>query len=395
MVAYLEGSINMRIPFAALDKQHAALLPEILPVIENIFRIGQFILGKPVIDFEKKFADYHQIAFAIGVNSGTDALILSLRALGIGVGDEVITTANTFITTVSSIALVGASPILVDVGADDNIDVMQIEKHITPRTKAILPIHWTGRPCDMEIICQLAKKYNLHLIEDCAQAVSAKYNGRLVGTFGKVGCFSLHPFKTLNACGDGGIVITHDAALAEKIRILRQNGLTSEGISEVWSNNSRLDTMQAAILNIKFKYFEKWTQRRIAVAAYYSQQLKDVAEISLPAAPSEKYHAVFHTYIIKVEKRDQLKDYLQSQGIETRIHYQVPVYRQPIAIKTLNCKPANFPAMERVSQQALSLPIYPELDVKQQDYIIEKIKTFYILFPVKKEKNITATECIL
>ena len=367
----------MHIPFSMLDKQHTDLLPEILPVVENVFRTGHFVLGNPVKAFEKKFADLHDISFSIGVNSGTDALILALRALNIGEGDEVITTANTFITTVSSIALVGATPVLVDVGPDDNIDINQIEKHITARTKAILPVHWTGRPCDMEYICELAKKHNLDIIEDCAQAILAKYKGKIVGTFGKVACFSLHPYKTLNACGDAGIIITDDALLADKIRALRQNGLSHDGACHYWSNNSRLDTIQAAILEIKLKYFEEWTKRRIEIAAHYSEQLKDLQQIIAPAPSDNKYHSVFHTYIIKAEKRDVLKAYLQDQGIETRIHYQVPIYKQPIAIKTLQCNPKDFPNMEKISMHALSLPIYPELDLEKQNYIIEKIRAFY------------------
>ncbi len=378
----------MPILFSALDQQHAQLLPEILTSLESVLREAHFVLGKSVSEFEKKFANYHGSSFAIGVNSGTDALILSLRALDIGEGDEVITTANTFITTVSSIALVGATPVLVDVGADDNIDVGQIEKHISGKTKAILPVHWTGRPCNMEQLVKLAKKHNLEIIEDCAQAVSAKYKGQRVGTFGRLGCFSLHPYKTLNACGDGGIIITNDASLADKIRVLRQNGLSADGTCHYWSNNSRLDTVQAAILNIKFKYFEEWTKHRIEIAAYYSEQLRDVSQIITPAISDDEYYSVFHTYIIKAERRDELKEFLRDQGIETRIHYQVPIYRQPVAVKKLRCRPEDFPHMERVSQRALSLPIYPELDLTQQKDIIEKIKAFYSFSKLKNEKNV-------
>ena len=377
----------MNVPFSALDKQHTGLLPEIFTSLEATFQTAHFILGNPVVEFEKKFADYHKKSFAIGVNSGTDALILSLRALNIGEGNEVITTANTFITTVSSIALVGATPVMVDIGADDNIDVNQIEKQITEKTKAILAVHWTGRPCNMECICRLAEEYNLDIIEDCAQAVLAKYKSQLVGTFSKIGCFSLHPYKTLNACGDGGIIITDDPMLNDRIHALRQNGLSGDGSCHYWSNNSRLDTIQAAILNIKLKHFEEWTKLRIEIATHYSEQLKDVPQIVTPPIPNNEYHSVFHTYIIKAEKRNELKEYLQTQGIETRIHYQVPIYRQPIAIKTLQCSPKDFPNMEYTSQHALSLPIYPELSIKQQDYIINKIKTFYSSPIVEKKEN--------
>ncbi|MCH9770316.1 MAG: DegT/DnrJ/EryC1/StrS family aminotransferase [Gammaproteobacteria bacterium] len=367
----------MKIPFSALDKQHLKLLPELLPCIEDVLRSAHFVLGKPVQAFEENFANYHQCAHAIGVNSGTDALILALRALNIDHGDEVITTANTFITTVSSIALVGATPILVDIGNDDNINVDLIEAHITEKTKAILPVHWTGRPCDMERICNIAKKYNLRIIEDCAQAISAKYKGQLISTFGDIGCFSLHPYKTLNACGDAGIIVTDDDNIANQLRALRQNGLDSNGVCNVWSNNSRLDTMQAAILNVKLNYFANWTERRIEIARYYTEQLKSIPGIQTPATNNDQYHSVFHVYIIKANNRDALKQYLQDCDIETRIHYQTPIYKQPIALKTLPCTTCDFPRMEQVSKQALSLPIYPELNREQQDYIISKVKAFY------------------
>jgi dTDP-4-amino-4,6-dideoxygalactose transaminase len=367
----------MDIAFSGLDKQHATLYPELLKAIQPIFHQSDFVLGNAVNVFEQQFSNYHGVAHAIGVNSGTDALILSLRAAGIGPGDEVITTANTFITTVSSIALVGATPVMIDIADDDNIDINQIEKHITNKTKAIMPVHWTGRPCNMTVIAQLAKQYQLKIIEDCAQAVSAKYQQQVVGTFGEFGCFSLHPYKTLNACGDGGIILTNDDQHAETLRALRQNGLTRQGECHYWSNNSRLDTIQAAILSIKLQYFEQWTQRRIEIAQYYAAQLKTMNEITTPTPPSNEYHSVFHTFIVKAQARDALKTYLQTQGIETRIHYQVPIYRQPIATKTLSCCPEDFPKMEQLTTCALSLPIYPELTTEQLDYIIEKIKTFY------------------
>ncbi len=367
----------MHIPFSALDKQHQSLLPELLAVTKDVFSTAEFVLGKPVLEFEKKFADYHGSAFAIGVNSGTDALILALRALDIGAGDEVITTANTFITTVSSIALTGATPVLVDTDDHDNIQVELIEKHITAKTKAILPVHWTGKPCAMEKIIAIAKKYNLKIIEDCAQAVSASYKNKMVGTFGVAGCFSLHPYKTLNACGDAGVIICNDAALAEKIRALRQNGLNAKGECHYWSNNSRLDTLQAAILNVKLQHFEKWTERRIEIANYYTEQLTKITEVTPPKSTDSDYRCVFHTYIVKAKDRDTLKAYLLSQGIETRIHYQTPIYRQPIAQKTLTCQLTDFPNMEHTAQHALSLPIYPELSKKEQDYIIDRIQCFY------------------
>ncbi|OGT32184.1 MAG: aminotransferase DegT [Gammaproteobacteria bacterium RIFCSPHIGHO2_12_FULL_35_23] len=367
----------MQVPFSALNKQHEAILPELMNSIENILRSGNFILGKVVEEFEEKFATFHQKKYAIGVASGTDALILALKALDIGKGDEVITTANTFITTVSSIVVVGAKPILIDIGNDDNIDVEKIEEKITKKTKAILPVHWTGRPCDMDKICSLAQQYNLTIIEDCAQAIAAKYKQQLVGTFGELGCFSLHPFKTLNACGDAGIIITDNVELADKIRALRQYGLSKQGYCEYWNNTSRLDSLQAAILNIKFKYFEDWTKRRVEIASYYSKHLKDITEIVLPAVADENYSSVFHTYIIKAQNREALREHLKSKGIETRIHYEVSIHKHPIAVKSLEYTEHDLNNINRIAKQVLSLPIYSELEEQHLDYIIEQIKSFY------------------
>lgn len=368
----------MNIPFSALNKQHQVLLAELLPAIERVLKDSAFVLGKDVSDFEQRFAAFHDRKYAIGVNSGTDALMIPMRAMGIGSGDEVITTANTFITTVSSIALVGAKPVMVDAGNDDNINVDLIEQHITDKTKAILPVHWTGRPCQMDKIVELANKYKLKIIEDCAQAISARFNKQLVGTFGEIGSFSLHPFKTLNACGDAGVILTDDEKLMEAMLALRQNGLSKTGVCEHWSNNSRLDTMQAAILNIKLNHFEAWTQKRIQIAYAYDECLNGITEIRRPKLHDDKVFSVFHTYIIHAERRDELQQYLKSKGVETRIHYQVPIHKQPIAQKTLGYTESSFPRMEHISKHALSLPIYPELSQAELDYIVKTIQSFYL-----------------
>ncbi len=298
--------------------------------------------------------------------------------MGIGQGDEVITTANTFITTVSSIALTGAKPVLVDVGDDDNIDVSKIEKNITEKTKAILPVHWTGRPCNMDKIKELAMRYNLKIIEDCAQAISARYKNQLVGTFGNVGSFSLHPFKTLNACGDAGIILTDDENLMETMTALRQNGLSKTGACYHWSNNSRLDTIQAAMLNVKLDYFEDWTKRRVQIAETYDECLNMIKDLKLPKLGDKDTESVFHTYIIHAQRRDELQRFLSDKGIETRIHYQVPIHKQPIAVETLGYDENSFPQMEYIAKHALSLPIYPELQDNEIDYIVQTIKSFYL-----------------
>ncbi|MDP1614903.1 MAG: DegT/DnrJ/EryC1/StrS family aminotransferase [Methylococcales bacterium] len=367
----------MQIAYSALDKQHEKIKLDILKAVEHVLDTGVFILGNQVEEFEKKFSAYHGKKYAIGLNSGTDALMLSLKALGIGAGDEVITTANSFITSVSSIVLVGAKPVLVDIGYDDNLDVEQIERAITDKTTAILPVHWTGRPCNMARISQIAEKYGLKIIEDCAQAISARFKNKLVGTFGDAGCFSLHPFKTLNACGDGGVVVTDNLELAERIKVLRHNGLSMDGSCHFWSNNSRLDSIQASILNIKLDHFEDWTQRRIQVAAYYDVCLKSIKEITLPAPLDSDYYSVYHTYIIKAQSRDDLQAYLFSKGIETKIHYKIPIHQQQIAKQHLGYVEGDLRNIERIAKEVLSLPIYPELARDEQDYVVEQIKNFY------------------
>jgi dTDP-4-amino-4,6-dideoxygalactose transaminase len=368
----------MKIKFSALDKQHQELLPQLLAATSKVLSEGNFILGDDVKKFEQSFANYHDINHAIGVASGTDALILALRALDIGPGDEVITSVNTFITSVSSIALVGAKPILIDAGADDNIDVNKIETAITPATKAIMPVHWTGKPCDMDAILSISNKYDIPIIEDCAQAISAKYKGKLVGTFGKIGCFSLHPFKTLNACGDAGIIITDDELLADRIRALRNNGFSKDGKCIFWSSNSRLDTLQASYLNIKFDHFERWTSQRIQIAEYYTQHLSHIYELQLPTLPTsndDKY--AFHTYIIKAKNRDQLQKHLFDNHIETRLHYKIPIYKHEIGQRTLDHTPDDFPQMNYISDHCLSLPIYSELSQDDLKYIVNSIEAFY------------------
>lgn len=367
----------MQVPFSKSDQQHVEMLPELLAASEAVFRSGQFTLGEPVERFEQQFADYHGRRFAVGVNSGTDALWLSLRALNIGPGDEVITSSNTFITSVSSIAMVGATPVLVDIGDDDNLDVNVIEQAITPKTKAIMPVHWMGRPCNMDKIVALAEKHNLHIIEDCAQAIAARFNGKLVGTFGIAGCYSLHPYKTLNACGDAGIIITDDQDFYERLRMIRQNGLSPTGVCHRWSNNSRLDPLQAAILQVKFKRLKQWTERRIQIAEYYHQQLKEVAEITLPTIHDDRYAAVYHTFIVKAQKRDALRQYLDSKGIVTRIHYGTPIHQQPAAQGCVRTVPNGLPRLEAVSTQVLSLPIYPELSLEELDYVVKHVHEFY------------------
>lgn len=368
-------TVLTKIPYVNLAAQHASLKEEILEAIGPVLERGQFILGKEVEEFERRFAQACGTRFAVGLNSCTDALVLSLRVLGIGPGDEVITPANSFIATATSIILAGARPVLVDACDDYNIDPSQIEKAITPKTKAILPVHLTGRPANMDPILAIAKSRGLFVLEDGAQAVLAQYRGRTVGSFGNVGCFSLHPLKNLAACGDGGVITTNDETIYERFKLMRNLGLRNRDNCEMWSGNSRLDTLQAAILLAKWPYLEKWTEGRRFNAGYYYQGLSGVPQVKVPRdEPHER--SVYHTCIIQAQRRDELKAYLAQKGIETGIHYPIPIHLQKAAVD-FGYGPGSFPVTERQARMILSLPVYPELTTENLDYIIKTIKEFY------------------
>jgi dTDP-4-amino-4,6-dideoxygalactose transaminase len=365
----------MDIPYVNLRAQHAPMKAELLAAIGAVMDQGQFILGEQVTEFERRFAELCGVACAVGVNSGTDALVLALKAIGVGPGDEVITVPNSFVATASVIAMVGARPVFVDVREDYNMDPSLIQRAITPRTRAILPVHLTGRPADMNPILDIARARRLHVIEDCAQAVLAEYKGKRVGSFGTAGCFSLHPLKTLNACGDGGVLTTHDAHLAEQFKIMRNIGLRTRDDSVVWSGNSRLDTLQAAVLLVKLKYLNAWTERRRANARFYQEHLAGLAQVQ---APVDKPHerAVYHTFIIQADRRDELKAHLAKLGIGTAIHYPVPIHLQSVA-RDLGYGPGSFPVAERQAQRILSLPVYPELREAELQHVVAGIRSFY------------------
>lgn len=363
------------IPYANLSDQTASIKNELMEAFSKVLNHGQFIAGPEVEAFETQFADLCRTRYAIGVNSGTDALILSLRALGIGSGDEVITVPNSFIASTSSILMVGAVPVFVDVREDMNMDPGQIPQAITTRTKAILPVHLTGRPADMDAILEIADRHELYVIEDCAQAVSAEYRQQRVGSFGTVGCFSLHPLKTLNACGDAGIITTYDADLYEQLQVLRTIGHKNRDEVVAWSGNSRLDTVQAAILQVKMKYLKSWTEKRRAHACFYQKELSGILGLKLPTdRPIER--AVYHTFVVQADRRDELKLFLEGRGIGTVIHYPIPIHLQATA-SGLNYKYGSFAVTEAQADRILSLPVYPELQVDDLRYIVESIQTFY------------------
>lgn len=362
------------VPYVNIAALNEDIKAELLEAVSRVLDSGQFILGREVEVFEKQFAPLCGVRYAVGLNSGTDALIFALRALGVGVGDEVITVPNSFVASTSCIVLVGARPVFVDVREDYNIDTSLIEKAITPRTKVILPVHLTGRPADMAQILDVASRHGLWVVEDCAQAVLAEYQGQRVGSFGAAGCFSLHPLKTLNACGDGGVVTTNDEAVYEKVKLYRNLGLKTRDNCVIWSGNSRLDTLQAAILLVKLKHLHRWTEKRRFNAAYYQKALAGIPRVQVPLdQPHER--AVYHTFVIQAGARDKLQQYLQDQGIGTAIHYPIPIHLQEAA-SNLGYRVGSFPVAETQAKRILSLPVYSELEQWQLEHVAEAVQRF-------------------
>ena len=369
------GDDEAIVRYTDLSKQ--ANVEKILSDIkELLLKTGQFTLGPPVKEFETRFAQLCKTKYAIGVNSGTDALFLALKAINIGFGDEVITAPNSFISTAGAIANTGAKPAFVDVDDELNIDAGLIEGAITPKTKAIMPVHLTGNPADMPRIMEIASKHNLHVIEDACQAVSATINEQPVGSFGTAGCFSFHPLKNLNVWGDGGIITTDSKELFDKLVLLRNHGLKNRDEVEFFAYNSRLDTIQAIVANQLLNVLDAITDSRISNAKKYDDALSDMAEhITIP--PRRKnVKQVYHTYVIQVKNRDKLCAYLAEKGIETKVHYPIPIHLQQ-ASKYLGYKGGDFPVCEAQAKSIISLPIHQHLIDSQITYVIDNIRGFY------------------
>lgn len=370
-----------QIPYVAIAQQHRPLKKKLLKAIARVMERGDFILGKEVEECEKKVAAYCNVKFAVGVNSGTDALFFALKEYDIGKGDEVITAPNSFLSSASVIVAAGARPVFADVREDMNIDPEKIQNVITSRTKAIIPVHLTGKPADMNPILALAQKRGIYVIEDAAQAMGAEYQKQKVGSLGHVGCFSLHPLKTFNACGDGGIITTNDKRLYERFLQLRNIGLKNRDEADQWGYNSRLDTIQAAILLVKLRYLDAWIEKRRKNAARYRNFLKDLPPaVGIPQEYPEE-RSVYHTFVIQVPLRDQLQKTLLKAGVETKIHYPIPIHLQKAA-SGLGYKPGDFPECERQAKMILSLPIYPELTHHDLRSIASIIKDFYARAPL-------------
>ncbi len=364
----------LSVRLADLSAQHTPLKEELLREIEKVIDSGSFILDEKVRDFEGRFAEYCGVRYARGVANGTDALILALKALEIGPGDEVITAANSFVATAEAICHVGATPVFVDIDpATYNIDPNCITQTITSKTKAIIPVHLYGQPADMGKVVHIAQRHKLALIEDASQAHGAAFNGKRVGSFGHVACFSFYPAKNLGACGDAGAVVTDDEDLAVRISKLRDHGGMQKYQHDVVGFNSRLDAVQAVVLAIKLRYLDGWNQQRRQSAKRYDAGLGELPGIAIPATAKETTH-VYHQYVVRVAsgQRDELRAFLADVGIETGIHYPVPIHLTP-AMAPLGYRPGDMPITEGCAKSILSLPIYPEMGEDRLSLVIRKI----------------------
>ncbi len=365
----------MEIPFVDLKSQYRQIKDEVDAAVLGVMQRGDFVLGGAVGEFERAFADYCGVAHCVGVDSGYSALELIVRAYDIGPGDEVITAANTFIATTLAISNAGATPVLVDCDPETyNIDATKIEAAITPRTKAIMPVHLYGQTADMDAITAIARKHGLRVFEDAAQASGARYKGRMAGSLGDAAAFSFYPGKNLGAYGDGGAVTTNDPEIAEKIRLLRNIGQKIKYFHEVKGFNNRLDTMQAAVLGVKLPYLDGWNANRRRAAAQYAELLADLPFVT-PVTADYAEH-IFHLYVVRVDNREALMVYLKDKGIATGLHYPIPIHLQP-AYSELGHDVGDFPITEEYADKILSLPIFPEMDDEKVAHVVDAIRSYY------------------
>jgi dTDP-4-amino-4,6-dideoxygalactose transaminase len=362
------------IPLVDLTAQYHSIKKEIDAAVLSTLESGHFILGPQVTKFEESVASYLGVTHAIGLASGTDALVIALRALNIGAGDEVIIPAYTFFATAGTVMSVGAKPVFVDVDPQTyQIDVGRIQAAVTPKTKAIIPVHLYGHPAEMNPILEIAREYNLKVIEDNAQGFGAEYLGRKTGALGDIGCLSFFPTKNLGAYGDGGMVVTDDAALAERMRMLRAHGWKKKYYSEEVGYNSRLDALQAAILQVKFPHVDEWNRKRRELADRYKEQLAPLGVV-IPVEREWGRH-VYHLYIIRSKKRDELQAFLKQKGIASDVYYPLPPHlAEPC--RAFGFKEGDFPHAELASRETLALPLYPELTEAQQEEVIAAVREF-------------------
>ncbi len=372
---------GITVPLLDLKAQYARIKDEILPAVHAVLESQYFILGPTVTTCEQQIAEYCGCAHAVGVSSGSDALLISMMAEGIGPGDEVITTPYTFFATVGSIVRLGAAPVFVDIDPITyNLDVSQLEGRITPRTKAIMPVHLYGQCAEMDAVAELARRHGLVVIEDAAQAIGAEYHGRRAGSMGHYGCFSFFPSKNLGAGGDGGIVTTQDADRAEKLRVLRVHGSKPKYYHPLLGGNFRLDAIQAAIVSAKLPHLDEWSAGRQANARRYCRLFEEaglVAEgkVGLPREADARRH-IYNQFVVRVERRDKLQAHLKEHRIGTEIYYPVPLHVQE-CFASLGYREGDFPHSEAAARETLALPIYPELSDQQAQYVVHSIAGFY------------------
>lgn len=365
----------MKVDLLDLKAQYHNIEGEINKAIKEVLESSHFIMGPNVKELEKEIARYVGVKHGIGVGNGTDALMLTLRALGIGKGDEVITTPFTFFASAETTSVVGATPVFADIEKDTFcIDPDSIEKNITEKTKAIIPVHIFGQMCDMDRIMEIAKKHNLVVIEDACQAIGAEYKGKKAGSIGDVACFSFFPTKNLGGYGDGGMIVTNDDTLAEKIKLLRVHGSKVKYHHEVIGYNSRLDEIQAAVLRVKLKYIDKWNDLRRQHAYRYNELLKDL-DVVVPNERENCKH-VYHLYNIQSSNRDEIIDYLKKNGVATGIYYPIPVHLQKV-YEHLGYKEGDIKVAEDACTKTFALPLYPEISEENQQYVVSKIKEFF------------------
>lgn len=378
----------MGVPLLDLKAHHEPLHEEIMAALEQTFRSQAFILGPEVAKLEERVATYCQTTSGIGVSSGTDALLLALMAIGVGPGDEVITTPYSFFATAGAVARLGAKPVFVDIEAlTYNIDPSKIGQAITSKTKAIIPVHLYGQCADMAPILELAQHHNVKVIEDAAQAIGSEYrDGRRAGSMGTVGCLSFFPSKNLGCLGDGGMVVTNDVDLAERMKVLRVHGGKPKYYHKLIGGNFRLDTIQAAVLNVKLNYLDEWTRRRQANAQRYEKlfqesgvvQKRNVVRLPAPVYRDSgaKHYHIYNQFVVRVEQRDALMAHLKQKGIGTEIYYPIPFHMQE-CFRYLGYKEGDFPESERAARETLAIPIYPELSAAMQTEVMEGIASFY------------------
>ena len=371
--------MNYKVRFVNPQKQYKMYKKEFLATIDDVLSRGDLIMRSDLATFEKRLAKFVGTKYAIGLNSGTDALSLAFEAIELKPSDEVITVAHTFMASISAIAHHGATPVLIDAGKDFNIDAAKIERAITKRTKAIEPVHLNGRLCDMEKIMAIAKKHNLSVVEDAAQALGAKMkmkNGawQKAGSFGSAGCFSFYPFKSLGCFGDGGGLTTNDPEIARRIKLLRDNGENRDERKFYYHGYSCLmDNLQAAVLNIKLTYFPDWVKRRRKIASLYQKGLANIGEVRLPHFDDKRFFDAYQNYVIRAERRNELVQYLKEKGVETLISWKTPMYREPV----MQPNAISLPETEKICKEVVSLPMYPELTDAQVAYVINTVINFY------------------